>query len=237
MKTFTRFGSSARGTLASSFGVLVALLALGCDGSGGAEGSTGAMGAMGSPGTTGHEGPAGAEGPQGPAGATGPQGPAGPAGATGADGTTGPAGTPGAQGPTGASVQGPAGPAGPQGPAGPAGMGVQGPAGPAGPAGTPGVLTSRSQVYSVADQSSVLPYNNATSVEGTGTAVATCTGAKDILISGGCTVNPTEFHLSSGGSVNSYPATLTDIIGWECDGTSWGSGYPLTAYAVCITVP
>ncbi|MCA9671183.1 MAG: hypothetical protein KC503_36545, partial [Myxococcales bacterium] len=108
-----------------------------------------------------------------------PQGPAGP---TGASGPPGPAGPVGPAGPKGAL--GPVGPQGPQGLQGP--QGIQGPAGavgPAGPEGPAGGYASKASLYRATGELNI----GATL---TGAVVAACRDARDLLVSGACSANP-----------------------------------------------
>lgn len=108
----------------------------------------------------------------GPPGPQGPVGPAGPKGDQGAPGAPGSAGERGSQGPSG-----PTGPQGPQGATGP--IGPQGPQGPKGEPGSSATIT-RAATYNVTSgPGSAL---DASTIE----AIAFCSDASDVLLSGFC---------------------------------------------------
>jgi len=115
-------------------------------------------------------------------------------------------------------------------------MGVQGPAGPAGPAGTSGVLTDRSQIYTV--KSAVVGVNyTGLNLNDPGGVSVSCLADTDILLTGWCVpslVNPYADY---------WYGAVTDVagqaMGWQCTGYNGGTGsqYNLQAFATCIAVP
>ena len=121
-------------------------------------------------------------GPPGALGPAGPPGPPGPRGPQGEDGPSGPPGPPGAKGDRG--PKGPPGPQGIQGLQGPQGIqGPQGPQGPEGPPGPPGALGKKADLIRREARVEILPGL-------TGSAVARCDAATELVINGGCTASP-----------------------------------------------
>ena len=113
-------------------------------------------------------------------------------------------------------------------------MSVQGPAGPQGPAGTSGVLTDRSQIYTVKSAVVGVSYTSINNPFGVGVSCLTDT---DILLTGWCVpslVNPYADY---------WYGAVSDVAGqamsWQCTGYNEGTGsqYDLQAFATCIAVP
>jgi hypothetical protein len=167
------------------------------------------------PGPPGPEGPRGVQGPAGPPGPMGPIGPPGPQGATGPIGNPGPTGPEGPQG-----VQGVAGPQGFQGSA-----GAQGPKGPPGP---PGAYAGKSDVSRRETRVSVGPGLVAS-------AVAMCERTEDLLVTGGCYVDP----MWTAQLIATRPVGVMDpnaAASWRCDArnTSDATEIELVAEVYCV---
>lgn len=147
----------------------------------------GILGPPGPPGPTGPPGPGGVEGSPGPAG---PMGPDGPRGEPGSAGPAGPQGVQGLQGPQG--VQGP--------------QGAPGAEGPPGPAGT----------YSVKQDLTRRESRVAVGPGLVASAVAECDRPDDLLVAGGCSVEPVWL----GTLLSGHPFAMQETrvaAGWRCD--------------------
>ena len=203
------------GTIAVDGGVAVVE---GPAGRAGAAGTAGTMGAAGAAGTAGSMGAAGVAGPQGPAGPEGPPGPN--------TGVPGPQGPVGAQGPVGTGAMGFQGSQGATGAA-----GVAGPPGAAGPAGPSGTLLKAS-MYLVSSATVAIGSGNR------GQAMASCSAAKDILITGGCNSNLLlNINMSSPQPMLAADQ-VSEIPYWDCWATNPAASTDmLWAYAVCLKVP
>ncbi|GAB4533393.1 MAG: hypothetical protein Tsb0020_49290 [Haliangiales bacterium] len=175
------------------------------------DGDAGVRGPAGPP------GPPGETGPQGLTGAQGGEGPPGPAGPTGPMGPRGERGPPGPPGPQG--IQGLQGPQGLQGT-----QGIQGPIGLTGPAGgyaSKDALTRREQRVTVTPSADA-------------SAVARCDRPTDLLVTGGCAIEPVILgQLRAARPIGMIDQTTT--AGWRCDArnTSPQSDIELIATAYC----
>jgi hypothetical protein len=155
-------------------------------------------------------GPPGAPGPAGPRGPTGDEGPAGPQGPPGAKGDRGPPGPPGPQG-----IQGLQGPQGIQGP--------QGPQGPEGPPGPPGALARKADLMRRESRIEILPGL-------TGSAVARCDGANELVVHGGCSASPMwRAQLHGARAVDATDGSRAG--GYRCDYRNTSSESTLEAIA------
>ena len=115
-------------------------------------------------------------------------------------------------------------------------MSVQGPAGPQGPAGTSGVLTDRSQIYTV--KSAVVGVNyTGPNLNNTGGTSVSCLADTDILLTGWCVPSLLQGGLQYWwGSVQNVTG---DAMAWQCSGINQDnpSTFNLQAFATCIAVP
>ena len=167
---------------------------------------------------------AGLIGPPGPAGPRGEPGPPGPEGSEGPAGALGPDGARGEPGP-----RGPAGPQGVQGLQGPQGVqGPQGAEGPAGPAGPPGAYSSKRDLVRRDARVTVGPGLVAS-------VVAACESQEDLLITGGCSVDPVWL----GQLISAQPFAMKDVraaAGWRCDyrNASETTSIEISAAAYCV---
>jgi hypothetical protein len=160
-------------------------------------------------------GPPGAPGPAGPRGPAGDEGPAGAQGPPGAKGDRGPPGPPGPQG-----IQGLQGPQGIQGP--------QGPQGPEGPPGPPGALARKADLMRRESRIEILPGL-------TGSAVARCDSATELVVHGGCTASPMwRAQLHGARAVEATDASRP--AGFRCDyrNTSAESVLEAIAEVYCV---
>ncbi len=166
------------------------------------------------PGPTGPRGPKGSEGPPGPNGPPGIDGPVGPAGPPGPKGDPGPRGSQGFQG-----IQGQSGP-----------QGIQGAQGPQGPQGPPGLAGA------YGDKEDLLRREQRIGIGAglTGSAVARCDRATDLVVLGGCKAEPVWRAAISA----AYPVSTTSDSqagGWRCDvrNLSTEAGVEVTAEVYC----
>ena len=175
----------------------------------------GIQGLQGPPGPSGPQGEPGARGPQGELGKQGETGPQGPQGPIGGKGDRGPPGAPGPQG-----IQGLQGPQGIQ--------GAQGPQGPIGLTGPSGAYADKDDIIRRAAQITVKPGVVAS-------VVARCDRVSDLLITGGCTADPSWLGQLSA----SHAFSVRDpaqAAGWRCDyrNSSISSDITVQAEAYCV---
>lgn len=175
-------------------------------------GIQGLQGPIGPPGPPGELGLRGAPGDIGPQGETGPQG---PQGAIGGKGDRGPPGPPGPQG-----IQGLQGPQGIQ--------GAQGPQGPQGLTGPSGAYASKDDTIRREARLAVKPGADAS-------AVARCDRVSDLLVTGGCTAEPSWLGRLSASHAFSVRDPQSPA-GWRCDYRNLSSAVDITitAEAYCV---
>lgn len=202
------------------------------------DGAQGEPGEKGDKGDRGETGPRGAKGEPGELGEKGDQGAQGETGATGAQGLQGVKGVKGDKGANGSTgAQGIQGVAGLKGDIGP--KGDKGDAGPKGEPGEPGEdgadgSVKKSQLYTVKLEAGV-------GKAGLVSAMARCTDASDVLLSGTCEFYPTSWSpMDVDWSVTSHGAwhqtSTTETSGWMCGAylRTGNTGFEVTSTAVCL---